>query len=58
MDPELCDNYKVKDSFDDLNIGYAVNSGLFFTIIPSLSLITNLGVIITQYKRSYQNKKQ
>lgn len=57
MDNDICANYESDQSIENLNIGYAKGSGPLFIIIPSFSIILNLFVLITYWKKQSQTKK-
>jgi hypothetical protein len=55
----VCDNYKIENDYQNLNIGFSQSSGALFIVIPSISIVTNICVIIAYYrKRQILNKKQ
>ena len=59
MEINVCDNYKMKAEIQGLHIGYVVNSRVLFLIIPSLSILTNIFVLISYVRKSsIDNKKQ
>jgi hypothetical protein len=49
-------NFKI-DADDSINIGYSHQSWPFY-VIPSLSLLLNISVIITHYRRSRTKKSK
>jgi len=55
---DICLNYAYDENLKNLHIGYSKSSGVLFIIIPTLSIITNLFVIITYLKRKMIQKNQ
>lgn len=57
MEFDFCENYTAEDAIGQLSIGYSKTSGPLFIVIPSLSIVTNIAVMITYWRKRAQTKK-
>lgn len=57
MENDICSNFVGNDKIKDLYIGYAQNSSTLFIVIPSISLITNVFIILSYLKKKFGDKK-